>query len=109
MSFKEGSMETIDKLTFLSQILIKKNKKLLESVLKGSKLVDETMVKTIPEKIDDGILLYLDKCNCMKVYFDEDGWKTCIDTMACKKQQCTCETCHKLISGTVVCCSTCKK
>ena len=67
------------------------------------------MVKTIPEKTDDGILIYLVKCNCMKVYFDEDGWKTCIDTMACKKQQCTCETCHKLISGTVVCCSTCKK
>ena len=45
----------------------------------------------------------------MKVYFDEDGCKTLIDTMACKKQQCTCETCQSLISGTVACCSTCKK
>ena len=42
-------------------------------------------------------------------FFDEDGCKTCIDTIDCKKQQCTCETCQSLITGTVVCCSTCKK
>ena len=59
------------------------------------------MVKTIPEKIDDAIFIYLDKSDCMKVYFD--------DTKACKKEQCTCETCQSLISGTVVCCITCKK
>ena len=34
----------------------------------------------------------------MKVYFDEDGWKIFIDTMAyCKKQQRTRETCHLLL------------
>ena len=52
MSFKEGTMETIDKLTFLSQILIKKNQILLETILKGSKLVEESMVATSPEKIN---------------------------------------------------------
>ena len=56
------------------------------------------MVKTIPEKIDDDILVYLDKCDCKKIF--EDGWKTCIHTMAYTKQQCTCETFQSLIIGT---------
>ena len=43
------------------------------------------------------------------VYLDEYGWKTCIDTMAYKKQQFTCGTCQSLITGNVVCCSNCKK
>ena len=44
-------------------------------------MVDETMFKTIPEKIDDEILVYLDNCDSMKSYFDEDGSKTCFDTI----------------------------
>ena len=53
----------------------------MESILKGSKLVDESMVKTILGKIDDKILIYLYKYDCMNIDFDEDGWKAYIDTM----------------------------
>ena len=42
-------MENIVKLTFLSQILVKKNKRILESSFKGSKLVDESLLKAIPK------------------------------------------------------------
>ena len=42
---------------------------MLVSILKGSKLVDEFVVKTISEKLDDEILVYFDKSDCMKVYF----------------------------------------
>ena len=59
------------------------------------------MVKTIPEKVEDDILVYLNKCNCIKVYFDEEGLKTWIDTMACKKQQCTYKTCQSLITDKI--------
>ena len=41
----------------------------MESILKGSKLVDGFVVKTISEKIDDEILVYFNKSDCMKVYF----------------------------------------
>ena len=37
----------------------------------------------------------------MKAYFDEEDWKTCIDRMACKKQQCTFETCQSLITDNI--------
>ena len=62
---------------------------MLESIFK---LVDESSVKMIPEKIDDQIVLFLNKYGSKKVYFDEYGWKTCIDTMTCRKRQC--ETCQ---------------
>ena len=65
------------------------------------------MVKTIPEKIDDHIVVFLDCFYAMKSYFDQDGWMTCVITMTSKRRQCTCETCDKLISGTVVCCLRC--
>ena len=108
-SFQDGQIKNIDKLTFLSQILIKKTKKLLESILNGSKLIDKTMVKTIPEKIDNHIVVFLDFFYAMKSYFDQDGWTTCFINMTSKRRQFTCETCDKLISSTVVCCSKCKK
>ena len=62
------------------------------------------MVKTIPEKIDDYIVVFLDCFYVMKSYFDQDGWMTCVITMTSKRRQSTCETCDKLISGTVVRC-----
>ena len=73
MTFTDGDLAVIDKLQFISNILLKKNKKKLEDILKGKSLIMESMVKTIPFKINDQIIIYLDKFYCMKRYFDEDG------------------------------------
>ena len=40
--------------------------------------------------------------------FDNYGCDTCVATMVSKKRECSCVTCDKLISGIMVCCSTCK-
>ena len=51
------------------------------------------MVKAIPDKIDDYIVVFLDCFYAMKSYFDQDGWMTCVITMTSKRRQSTCETC----------------
>ena len=81
----------------------------MKSITEGNKLIDESMVKTIPKKIDDQMIIYMENFDSMRRYFDADGWSTCLNSMACKKVECTCGTCGKLISDTVVFCSKCKK
>ena len=71
-------------------------------------IISETMIKTIAKKINDQIEIYMDTYDAMRRYFDHDGWDTCVATMVSRKIECTCVTCGKLISVTVVCCSTCK-
>ena len=66
MTFTDGDLAVIDKLQFMSNILLKKNKKTLEDILKGKSLIMESMVKTIPSKINDQIIIYLDTFHCMK-------------------------------------------
>ena len=51
------------------------------------------------------MIIYMENFDSMRRYFDADGWSTCLNSMACKKVECTCGTCGKLISDTVVFCS----
>ena len=53
----------------------------MQSILEGVQIINETMIKTIPEQINDQIVIYMDTYDV---------------------------TYEKIISGKVVCCSTCK-
>ena len=51
--------------------------------LDGNKLIEESIVKTIPKKIDEQSIIYLENFKSMKKYFDDDGSRTCLNSMAC--------------------------
>ena len=69
----EGELNNEDKFKFLGLILITRNQKLINQILSGDKLIDESMVKVIPEKIQDEIVNFLESFHQLKPFFDEDG------------------------------------
>ena len=46
----------------------------MKLIFDGNKLIEESMVKTFPKKIDEQIIIFLENFKSMKKYFDDDGW-----------------------------------
>ena len=67
---------------------------ILQSIIEGIQLIEESMVKTIQEKIDYQIIIYLGTYGSIIHYFAVDSWTTRITTM---KRRYSCKTFDKLI------------
>ena len=72
-------------------------------------LINETIVKTTPEKIDNDVLGLCDRFECMRNYFDDDAWTDSVNSIECKRSQLTCKSCDRIILEKASQCSSCHK
>ena len=67
-----GELNNEDKFKFLGLNLTSRNLKLIKQILSGDKLIDESMVKVIPEKIHDEIVNFLESFHHLNPFFNVD-------------------------------------